>query len=37
MSCMIMCNYTTVIGILQSGCHYIILQVLVWKQHFDTG
>ena len=23
------------IDILQSECHYIILQVLVWKWHFD--
>ena len=29
MSFMIMYNYATVIDILQSGCHYIILQVLV--------
>ena len=29
MSCIIMYNYATVIDILQSGCHYIILQVLV--------
>ena len=32
-----MYNYATVIDILQSECHYIILQVLVWKWHFDTG
>ena len=31
-----MYNYAAVIVILQSGCHYIILQVLVWKWHFDT-
>ena len=37
MSFIIMCNYATVIYILQLGCHYIILQVLVWKWHFDTG
>ena len=29
-------NYATVIDILQSGCHYIVLQVSVWKWHFDT-
>ena len=37
MSFIIMYDYATVIDILQSGCHYIILQVLVWKWHFDTG
>ena len=37
MSFIIMYNYATVIGTLQSGLHYIILQVLVWKLHFDTG
>ena len=37
MSFIIMYNYATVIDILQSGCHYIIFQVLVWKSHFDTG
>ena len=37
MSFMIMYNYETVIDILQSGCHYMILQVLVWKLHFDIG
>ena len=37
MSFMIMYNYATVIDILQSGCHYIILQVLVRKWHFGTG
>ena len=29
--------YATAIDILQSGCHYIILQVLVRKWHFDTS
>ena len=28
-------NYATFIDILQSGCHYIILEVLVWQLHFD--
>ena len=37
MSFIIMYNYATVIDVLQSGCHYIILQVLVWKSHFNTG
>ena len=37
MSFIIMYNYATVIGMLQSGCHYIILEILVWKRHFDTG
>ena len=36
MSFIIMYNYAIVIYILQSACHYIILQVLVWKWHFDT-
>ena len=36
MSFIIMYNYGTVIDILQSECHYIILQDLVWKLHFDT-
>ena len=31
MSFIIMYNYTTVIDILQSGCHYIILQVFGLK------
>ena len=30
-------NYATFIDMLQSGCHYIILQVLVSKWDFDTG
>ena len=33
----IMYSYATVIDILISGCHYIILQVLVWIWHFDAG
>ena len=37
MSLIIMYNYATVIDIFQSGCHYIILQVLIWKWHFGTG
>ena len=37
MSFMVMYNYATVIDILLSGYNYIILQVLVWKWHFDTG
>ena len=37
MSFIIMYNYATVIDILQSVCHSIIFQVLVWKWHFDTG
>ena len=37
MSFIVMYNYATVIDILQSGYHYIILQVLAWKWHFDTG
>ena len=39
MSFIIMYNYAIVIDILllQSGSHYINLQVLVWKWHFDTG
>ena len=37
MSFIIMYNYGTVIDISQSECHYIILQVLVLKWHFDTG
>ena len=37
MSFIIMHDYATVIDILQSGRHYIVLQVLVWKWHFDTG
>ena len=37
MSFIIMYNYATVIDILHSGCHYIILQLLVWKWHFDKG
>ena len=28
-------NYATLIDILQPRCHYIILQVLVWKWHFN--
>ena len=28
-------NYATFIDILQSRCHYIIFQVLVWKWHLD--
>ena len=35
MSFIIMYNYATAIDILE--CHYIILQVLVWKWHFDAG
>ena len=31
MTFIIMYNYATVIDILQARCHYIILQVLVWK------
>ena len=30
-------NYATFIDILQYECHYIVLQILVWKWHFDTG
>ena len=37
MSFIIMYNYATVIDILQSGCQYNILQVLVWKWHFEAG
>ena len=37
MSFIIMYNYAIVIDMLQSGSHYINLQVLVWKWHFDTG
>ena len=37
MSFIVMYNYTTVIDVLQSGCDYIILQVLIWEWHFDTG
>ena len=37
MTFIIMYYYVTVIDTLQSGCHYIILQTLVWKWHFDTG
>ena len=37
MSFIIMYNYATVIDMLQSGCRYIILQVLVWKWYLDTG
>ena len=36
-SFIIMYDYAAVIDIIQSGCHYIILQVLGWKWHFDTG
>ena len=37
MGFIIIYNYATVIDILQSGCHYIILQVLVWKWNFDMN
>ena len=37
MSFIIMYIYANVIAILQSGCHYIIFQILVWKWHFDAG
>ena len=38
MSFTIMYNYGTVFDMLQSRFfHYIILQVLIWKWHFDTG
>ena len=37
MSFIIMYNYAFVIGIWQPGRHDIILQVLVWKWHFDTS
>ena len=37
MSFIIKYNYANVIDILQSRYHYIILQVFVWKWHFDTG
>ena len=31
MNFIIIYNYAAVIEILQPGCHYIILQVLIWK------
>ena len=37
MSFIIVYNYATVIDILQCGCHYIIVQALVWKWHFGVG
>ena len=37
MSFIIMYDYATVIDILQPGCDYSILQVLVWKRYLETG